>query len=462
MRVGIVDNATLTASQRLLGDIQIANLHNIDGDIVAFENLVQAILFYDDLYFIDDYKPEYSKARLARFPFIKPLTLTETNKSKLEDEFQKKTTDLMLRVEGGDITPGLLRDFFNQLSLQFVFAWQMSGSDFLLNVKLLGGTDLSSETVGKLVAMLKSQQIDLDRTILEVPLPKPILIGSDGCDMSEPREREGKKFDVGEDVKQFAKNLNWLCQRTSLYSVLALQCNADPVLHPIRSSFALSFAGARLGLPTPIRQRIVALLKDPSEAAVIEIKSASDPFAVIGAHLPIFLAWIALHSDNPNDFLSRAFELKSHPKILAIREKLFEIETSEGSGGNLARAVNKTVRELRQALDEVRAEFSVQTSNGLSLSPVVNISNAALAISGQPYAIPDLGIRIPGISSWRSRGYRGVFRSIVTDLGEVAKLGALHEKITQNVQRMNDARFVEPKIEPPELRYAKPYWKRPM
>ena len=42
MRYAVVDNATLTAVQRLLGDIPIYNKHAIDGDILAFETLIQS------------------------------------------------------------------------------------------------------------------------------------------------------------------------------------------------------------------------------------------------------------------------------------------------------------------------------------------------------------------------------------------------------------------------------------
>ena len=39
MRYAIIDNSTLTAAQRLLGEIPVINKLCIDGDIAAFENL---------------------------------------------------------------------------------------------------------------------------------------------------------------------------------------------------------------------------------------------------------------------------------------------------------------------------------------------------------------------------------------------------------------------------------------
>lgn len=45
MRKALVDNATLTAVQRLNGDILVKNKYDLDGDILAMEGLLQAILF---------------------------------------------------------------------------------------------------------------------------------------------------------------------------------------------------------------------------------------------------------------------------------------------------------------------------------------------------------------------------------------------------------------------------------
>jgi hypothetical protein len=50
MRYGLIDNATLTANQRLLGHVPVKHLYQIEGDIAAFEGLIQGILFYDHLF----------------------------------------------------------------------------------------------------------------------------------------------------------------------------------------------------------------------------------------------------------------------------------------------------------------------------------------------------------------------------------------------------------------------------
>lgn len=73
MSYALIDNASLTAVDRVTGQILVKNPDTINGDLVAFENVVQAILFYDDLVCIDNYKPEHQKTRIETFDFIRFL-----------------------------------------------------------------------------------------------------------------------------------------------------------------------------------------------------------------------------------------------------------------------------------------------------------------------------------------------------------------------------------------------------
>lgn len=60
----MIDNSTLTAVQRLTGKIPVYNRYSLDGDILAFEMLIQTILFFDDIYYVDDYKEKFRAERV--------------------------------------------------------------------------------------------------------------------------------------------------------------------------------------------------------------------------------------------------------------------------------------------------------------------------------------------------------------------------------------------------------------
>ncbi|HCN9521598.1 TPA: hypothetical protein N6876_003946, partial [Escherichia coli] len=90
MSYALIDNASLTAVERTLGDILVKNPDTINGDLVAFENLIQAILFYDTLICVDNYKKEYRDKRIAKFDFIKFVS---------ESDFQLSELDQLAQVE---------------------------------------------------------------------------------------------------------------------------------------------------------------------------------------------------------------------------------------------------------------------------------------------------------------------------------------------------------------------------
>lgn len=70
MASALIDNATLTAVQRIIGQAPSRSKDSVDVDLAAFENYIQARLFYDDLVVIDDYLPRHREGRRATFPCL--------------------------------------------------------------------------------------------------------------------------------------------------------------------------------------------------------------------------------------------------------------------------------------------------------------------------------------------------------------------------------------------------------
>ncbi|MFP3480958.1 hypothetical protein SB780_39560, partial [Burkholderia sp. SIMBA_057] len=77
MTYALIDNSTLTAVQRLTGQAFTESRDSVDTDIVAFENYILAILFYDRLVAVDDYIPAHRDARIASFPDITFLSKSD-------------------------------------------------------------------------------------------------------------------------------------------------------------------------------------------------------------------------------------------------------------------------------------------------------------------------------------------------------------------------------------------------
>ncbi|WP_248136399.1 hypothetical protein [Acinetobacter radioresistens] len=90
MSYALIDNASITAVERFLGKVPTNSSDTINGDLVALENFLQAILFYDDLICIDNYKPEFKEQRKIDFNFIRFLNEDEYNLLEINELAKKR------------------------------------------------------------------------------------------------------------------------------------------------------------------------------------------------------------------------------------------------------------------------------------------------------------------------------------------------------------------------------------
>lgn len=146
MRCALIDNATLTAVQRILGDISVKNKHTIDGDIIALENYIQSILFYDKVVYLNDYKEGYRKSREKFFYNMIKFEPSEIGYNSLIQATKKVTDGIIPCVEGGKFTDSDFKPFFELLKMNVTFTWDMRSSVYFLTEKMLeqvGGLDIS-------------------------------------------------------------------------------------------------------------------------------------------------------------------------------------------------------------------------------------------------------------------------------------------------------------------------------
>jgi hypothetical protein len=139
VRYAIVDNATITAVQRVLGDIEVFNDMSVDGDLTAFENLIFAILFYDRIFSIKDYKEQFQTARAIRFPFIIPIEKSAIPYDEIKIQAQASISDISLRIEAGKVDNNEFGKFLSTLKLFTTCTWDMASSNFFLTMKMLEG-----------------------------------------------------------------------------------------------------------------------------------------------------------------------------------------------------------------------------------------------------------------------------------------------------------------------------------
>ena len=228
MRKALVDNATLTALQRLNGDIIVKNAYDLDGDILAMENLMQAILFFDEVYYFDDYKAEYAQGRRERFPGLNPLPLEAEDKQAFSQAALEQTQRIIPHVTAGSFSDGDFKPFFNMLRMNMWYVWNMQSSVFYLTQKLLAdASKVDVEKYSALSSMIFSELKDRSE-VGNMPQKTAVLVGTDGQPIPIDNEH------VTKQAQAFFAGLNWLAYRTVHYTIVANQLHLDLFLHPIR------------------------------------------------------------------------------------------------------------------------------------------------------------------------------------------------------------------------------------
>ncbi len=245
------------------------------------------------------------------------------------------------------------------------------------------------------------------------------MLDSDGNPIPFSAVRAGTRYDVKSHIVSFASSLNWLAMRTSFYTLLAGQFACDVVLHPIRSAFQISFSGPS-GFKDHALRSLLLSIHNETKNMVSEVRAVTDPIISKG-QLPVFSAWIAEKTKDPAKIIDVALELRTQEPFLSARRQLIDLEDikDEKNNAKYISNSNKIMLDLQKTFEKLRIEYGLKTPNGISLSPVMFVFNAALSLKGLP-SVPNVPIKIqrPNFLDVfeRRSGFQGVIRSIVQDL----------------------------------------------
>lgn len=120
MTYALIDNASLTAVQRTLGNVVTRNRDTINGDLVAMENLIQAILFYDDLVSLDNYKEEFRDSRAKQFDFINFLSPEQYGLPYIDELAKKEASSIRPEIRGGEFSDSDFKELVSMLKLNMI------------------------------------------------------------------------------------------------------------------------------------------------------------------------------------------------------------------------------------------------------------------------------------------------------------------------------------------------------
>ncbi|EFA2032130.1 hypothetical protein DKV72_005129, partial [Escherichia coli] len=458
----MIDNASLTAVERTLGDILVKNPDTINGDLVAFENLIQAILFYDTLICVDNYKKEYRDKRIAKFDFIKFVSESDFQLSELDQLAQVESRQITSEIRGGEFVDDDFRQLVEMLKLNMICTWDLRSSVYYLTMKMLGqpGTPEYAK-YSELSASIFNELSDASDTkgywSTDVK-----LVSSSGHEYTEREfELEREKSTRGKggmtrSLEMFIASLNWLAYKSIYYSVIAKHFKADSFIHPIRHAYQLHWMKKTGAFGHDYTARLVQSLSDKISTARSEIVDHGRT-STISLDLPIFSAWLANETGNVSQVINSALELRTHDHFRTCRDVIREIHVTYDESGISAgnKKVTKLLSDLDKISGDIKRSYGVPSNQGIQGSFLIKCINSLTGLVGIP-GLPDKEFALSTPEFMKSKQHKAfstVFKDVTNELTSIERLGGLRDKLASNFT-IDDSYYTEPKTEDPRFRYV--------
>lgn len=454
MAYALIDNASLTAVQRVMGDIVVRNPDTINGDLVALENLVQAILFYDDLICIDNYKPEYRKSRKKEFDFIRFVAPEEANLNQIEEKAKSEANAIRPEVRSGEFVDNDFSALLQMLKMNMVCTWDMTSSNYYLTMKMLGQPNTPEfQKYSEVSASIFSELSDVGSTYGRWSNDAK-FVGSDGQEHTK---------NITSTLRTFIASLNWLAYKSIYYSLAASYLKADTFLHPIRHAHQIHWMKKTGAFGHDFTSKLVGALETGLSTTVERVLDNGRNQA-ISMEIPIFSAWLALQSGNVSNVIKSALAVKSNNEFQEIRGILRDIRNAYDEEG-IREANNKISRlelDLKKASDNTLDLYGIKTNQGISTSFIMKAYNSIAALKGLPqFPEFDFKIPLPAFLGKKTSSFSSIYKNITAELTSIERLGGVRDILGSRFN-IDDERYSPPKTEAPEYRHVTSHWKRPM
>lgn len=469
MTYALIDNASLTSAQRVMGQITVNNPDTINGDLVALENLVQAILFYDDLVCIDNYKEEHQKERGEVFNFIKFISPTDYQLDSFSEKAKIESKLIRPEIRGGEFADPDFRGLLESLKLNMVCTWDLRSSVYYLTMKMLGQPNTPEyEKYSALSSAIYNELSDAKDTFGHWSADVK-LVGSDGTEYTKKQMEEARraKFGLGgttHALDMFIASLNWLAFKSIYYSLAAKHLKADTFLHPIRHAYQIHWLKKTGAFGHDFTAKLVDSLSSKLSNSIGDIVDNGRSTAV-SLDIPIFSAWLSVQSGDSRDIITSALALKNEQCLQDVRGILREIRIGFDEDGitQANKSIQKWEKQLKRGEQELKSRYGIKTDQGIQGSLLVKVYNSIAALSKLPQ-FPEFDFKVPlpdFIRNNNSSSFSTIFKYVASELTSIERLGSVRDLMAANFS-IHDGRYVPPKTEAPEHRNHTSGWKIPM
>lgn len=470
MSYALIDNASLTAVQRVMGQVVVKNPDTVNGDLVALENFLQAILFYDELICIDNYKEEHKDKRKKQFDFIQFLPPKEFDLDQIEKKAQSEATAIHPEIRGGEFVDDDFRNLLGLLRMNMVCTWDLRSSVYYLTMKMLGQPNTPefhkySEISSAIFSELSDAADTRGRWNQNVR-----LVGSDGAEhtkeeMRKAAQEQGRGLGgTTRALDMFIASLNWLAYKAIYYSLAAKYFKADTFLHPIRHAYQIHWMRKTGAYGHDFTAKLVGALANSVSTSVSEIVDNGRNEA-ISIEVPVFSAWLTAQSGDIRSVISSARELRKSDDLQEIRGLLDRIRVAFDEAGLTVanKSVEKWKTQLGKASKNLKHTYGLDTGQGVQGSFLMKIYNSFAALKGLPQ-FPEFEFKVPLPGFMRTNAstcFSNLYKDIASELTAIERLGGMRDVMASQF-KIDDTQYVPPKTEAPEYRKYASDWKLPM
>lgn len=445
MRYALIDNSTLTGIQRLLGEIPVKNTAIIDNDIVAFENYIQAILFYDEIICIDDYKKRYREKRTKFFPNIRFIPTDIFDYDGFIEKANDLTKDIALQVNGGRISDKDFKEYFERMHMTFRFTWDVSASRYFLTQKMMLGESLIDPNAFNAIHTQLFKENNEEHEVKSSLVKKtPILYDSEGRKIELNPEtgaiEKGDGDGLSNQFKSMVASLNWMSQRTAFYVLCAEYLYADLFIQPIRQEFLQNiirraYPNYKLGVFGDFRNSI----NNQSEETIKKVLSSSENYGVT-FDIPLFSAYFANKTNDSRKIIEAAYNERDNKDFFQARVQLRELNNllDNGERGKFIKDINLLTNSLNKTFSQIESKYGLGDNQGIGLSQIKFLFSFIPLI--KDIKIPkELDPRIKELEFLKhlkpKKGLNAVYRSIIEDMLVFDSLGKYKDILIGNIQK---------------------------
>lgn len=464
MRYALIDNSTLTGVQRLLGEIPVNNSAIINNDIIAFENYIQAILFYDQIICIDDYKKRYREKRKRFFPNIRFISTDLFDYDGFAIKANELTKDISLQVSGGRISDKDFKEYFKRMKMTFGFTWDISASKYFLTQKMmLGESQVDPDTFNAIHTQLFKENNEEHEVKSSLVNKTPILYDSDGNEIKINPEtgkiEKGLGDGLSNQFQSMVASLNWMSQRTAFYVLCADYLYADLFIQPIRQEFLQNiirraYPNYKLGVFGDFRNSI----NHQSVDTIRKVLETSENFS-LSFDIPLFSAYFASKTNDSRKIIEMAYNERDSKDFFDSRVQLRELNILllNGERSKFIREINLLTNSLNKTFKGLESKYGLGEKQGFGLSQIKFLFSFIPII--KDLKIPtELAPRISSLEFLKhlkpKKGLNAVYRKIIEDMVVFDSLGKYKDILTGNIDegeyssytgiKYGDDRYLDP------------------